>query len=327
MSSRSEVERIKSSLILTAELLAGKVLADLALGSPIKLAHLAIRLPAIVIRLKRLITACEAMIQQFSSAETRLVAGMTLEVGAVTGLIGNFSVSAKQVGNSYDGVGTPSLSEATTRLKQLEGYASPRIRVEKYQGAAIVYLPGTKTGSFGWNSNSMDMKTNLQEFVGQPSNVQLGVRQALDLAGVKPTDRLMLIGHSQGGLAAMSIAEASGKGNFPYNVAKVITFGSPVGQKFPNISVKVLSVENSSDLVPRLDLAENPESPNWLTLKPNITKDPINVHLMESYSQGLLDLPLSREQKDYVKQFEDFSDSKAEVTFYELNQGQGSVVQ
>ena len=294
-------------------------------GSPLKLAHLAIRLPSIVVRIKKLITACEAIIQQIASTESRLVAGMALEVGSVTGLIGNFPVSVARSGNIFQGAPSPTLGAMAARMRQLEAIGTATIRIEKYRGAAIVYLPGTKTGSFGWSTNPMDMKTNLQAYVGQTSNVQRGLAEALRQASVAPTTRIMLIGHSQGGLTAM--AAASNHGDFPYKIEKVVTFGSPVGQKVQIGATKVLAVENSSDLIPTLDLKDNPSSPNWLTLRPKAIDNPVSIHLMDAYQQSISHLDLNAEQQNYVKQFESFAEGTAEVSFYDLIQGPVSSAQ
>jgi pimeloyl-ACP methyl ester carboxylesterase len=127
----------------------------------------------------------------------------------------------------------------------------------------------------------------------------------------------MLVGHSQGGLVAMSAAERSKSGKFPYFVEKVVTFGSPVGAKYPELLPEVLSVENKSDLVPKLDLKSNPDSPNWLTLEGQVEGDPITAHLMESYLQISSEI----DQTGKASAFVNFAEGTATVTNYELSQG------
>lgn len=321
LSSRAEIERVRNSLVLTTEFLTGKILLDLISGSELKMAHLAIRLPAIITRIKRLIGACETMLQQFSATESRLVATMALEAGTISGLIRESPVAASQIRQVSNGIAPPTIQDMAARMKQLENYGSAIVRIEKYASGVIVYLPGTKTGSLGWTNNPMDMKANLQEFVGQPSNLQGGVIMELKAAGVTANDRVMLVGHSQGGLAAMSMAEESSSGSFPYKVVNVVTFGSPVGQKNVNSEVNVLSLENDSDLVPKLDGRGNPTTPNWLTLRSKSIGDPISVHLMESYQRNSLQMQLSASQTHYVKLFEDFTSGPGDVYLFELTQG------
>ena len=302
---------------MTAEVLAAQLVIDVTQGSPIKLAHLAIRLPAVVTRLRRLITAFEAMLERITATENRLLAGMALDIGITTGLIINPPVrisSAIEVGRTKAPANLTSIAE---RMKMLDNRGSPTIRIEKYANAAIVFVPGTRTGSLGWTSNPMDMKTNLQEISGRVSNVEIGLEKALAAAGVKPTDRVMLVGHSQGGLVAISAAERSKTGQFPFLVEKVVTFGSPVASHASKNLPAVLAVENSYDLVPKLDGKSNPKAPNWQTHQGSVAGDPIAAHLMESYSQISSEL----DKSGAPREFSNFAEGAATVTYFELSQG------
>lgn len=317
LSSRTEIERIRNSLVGIAELLAAQLVIDVAQGSPIKLAHLAIRLPAVITRLRRLITACEAMLERITATETRLIAGMAIDIGITTGLVLNPPVriaSAIEVGSTRAPANLTAIAE---RMRMLDNRGSPTIRVEKYAGAAIVYIPGTRTASLGWTANPMDMKTNLQEISGRISNVEIGVEKALAAAGVKPGDRIMLIGHSQGGLVSISVAKQAKSGNFPYSVEKVVTFGSPVGASAPENLPKILSVENQFDLVPKLDGKANPSAPNWLTIEGRVEGDPVSAHLMEAYSQISSEI----DKTSSASEFGNFAAGDATVTYFELSQG------
>lgn len=317
MSSRSEIERIRNSLVITAEVLAAQIVLDVVQASPIKLAHLAIRLPAVITRLRRLIIACEAMLDRIVSTENRLIAGMALDIGISTGLVINPPVQVsdgRQLGKT---VAPRTLAEIAERLMHLDNRGTPTIRIERYANAAIVYLPGTRTGSLGWTDNPMDMKTNLQAMSGRVSNVQLGLQKALMASGVSSTERVMLVGHSQGGLVAVTAAEHAKKGTFPFNVEKVITFGSPVGTKFPELLPNVLSVENKNDLVPKLDLKANPSSPKWLTLEGEVPGDPISTHRMGAYRQISEEMDGTENAADFAK----FASGQATVTNYDLSQG------
>jgi hypothetical protein len=317
LSSRSEVERIRNSLVITAELLAAQLVLDVVQGSPLKIAHLAIRLPAVITRLRRLILACEAMLDRITTTENRLLAGMALDIGITTGLVINppVRISAELILGKT--TAPLSLTTIAQRLTLLQNRGNATIRIEKYANAAIVYIPGTRTGSFGWTSNPMDMKTNLQELSGRVSNVEIGLEKALAAAGVKSTDRVMLVGHSQGGLVAISAAKRSKTGIFPYLVEKVVTFGSPVGANYPNSQTQVLSVENSYDLVPKLDGKANPESPNWVTWEGSVEGNPISAHLMESYQQIAKDI----DRTEDVREFVNFASGDAIVSYFELSQG------
>jgi hypothetical protein len=317
LSSRAEIERIRNSLVVTAEVLAAQLIIDVAQGSPIKLAHLAIRLPAVITRLKRLIVACEAMLERITVTENRLLAGMALDIGITAGLVINPPVQISGgavVGKTKAPLALTTIAE---RLMYLDNRGSPSIRIEKYSNSAIAYIPGTRSGCLGWTSNPMDMKTNLQEMSGRRSNVEIGLQAALAAAGVKPTDRVTLVGHSQGGLVAISAAERSKTGKFPFLVDKVITFGSPVGSNLAKNLPNVLSVENKFDLVPKLDGKANPDAKNWITLEGEVHGDPVSAHLMETYRQISAEIDGNRQTPKWIN----FEPGVAEVKYYELSQG------
>ena len=317
LSSRSEIERIRNSLIVTAEVLAAQLTVDVLQGSPLKLAHLAIRLPAVITRLRRLIVACETMIDRIATTENRLLAGMALDIGLTTGLVINppLRVVSKLTAGKTNAPKT--LTSIAERLMQLDNRRTPTIRIEKYVNAAVAFIPGTQSGSFGWTSNPMDMKTNLQQMSGRRSNVEIGLGKALAAAGVKPSDRVMLVGHSQGGLVAISAAEHSKTADFPYNVEKVITFGSPVGSNYPKSLPQVVSVENKYDLVPVLDGKTNPRVSNWLTLEGEVPGNPVSAHLMESYRQIASEI----DQSGKLPEIFALGEESAEVSYFELSQG------
>jgi pimeloyl-ACP methyl ester carboxylesterase len=83
---------------------------------------------------------------------------------------------------------------------------------------------------------------------------------------VGPNDPVMLVGHSQGGIVAARAANGFVAGG-QYNVTHVVTAGSPVGRIPVPDGVQMLSLENSGDIVPHLDAAENPASDNRTTVK------------------------------------------------------------
>jgi pimeloyl-ACP methyl ester carboxylesterase len=76
----------------------------------------------------------------------------------------------------------------------------------------------------------------------------------------------MLIGHSQGGMVAAQAAHDTGTGGFNYNVTHVLTAGSPVARYDIPGHVQVMALENSHDITPHLDAADNPDRPNFTTV-------------------------------------------------------------
>jgi pimeloyl-ACP methyl ester carboxylesterase len=134
--------------------------------------------------------------------------------------------------------------------------------------AYIVDLPGTKAWNLpgGVDTALNDAGTNVHAMGGDVTTRQKAIAEALHLAGANSTDPVMLIGHSQGGIVAAQIAQAAGTSDFNYNVTHVVTAGAPIARiDIPN-NVQVLALENSHDIVPHLDAADNPDRPNLTTV-------------------------------------------------------------
>ncbi len=112
-----------------------------------------------------------------------------------------------------------------------------------------VLIPGTRSWLPG-TTDTQDMLSNLQEVAGRTSDQQVAVLAAMDLAGIRPGDPVELVGHSQGGAVALSIASSEESSRF--NFVSVLTAGAP-SPGSPAISVPVLSLENTADIVPALD--------------------------------------------------------------------------
>jgi len=101
---------------------------------------------------------------------------------------------------------------------------------------------------------------------GEPTAYQEAVADALRRSGASPTDPVMLVGHSQGGMVAARSADGFVRSG-QFNVTHVVTAGSPVGRTPVHDSVQVLSLENRYDLVPRADAADNPDALNRTTVR------------------------------------------------------------
>jgi len=133
----------------------------------------------------------------------------------------------------------------------------------------IVDIPGTRDWNLPWQpGGANDTGTNVDAMAGNPTVLQRGIEQALADAyarhGVPADTPVMLAGHSQGGIVAAGAADdliAAG-----YQVTHVVTAGSPVGRIDVPDSVRVLSLENSGDLVPHLDATDNPGAANRTTV-------------------------------------------------------------
>jgi hypothetical protein len=143
-----------------------------------------------------------------------------------------------------------SLGELADRVPPA-GAAEPQVRVERYDDPDgrrwIVYVTGTVTFAADGGAEPFDMRSNLQGVAGRPSASQEAVLQAMRTAGVRTDEPVLLVGHSQGALDAVRIAEHGG-----YRVGGVVTLGGPTGQIALSPSVPVLALEHDEDPVPAL---------------------------------------------------------------------------
>jgi hypothetical protein len=131
---------------------------------------------------------------------------------------------------------------------------------------AIVDITGTKSWDPLPTRDVTSLTTNGRALVGDRTAYEDGVLAAMRQAGVRPGDDVMMIGHSEGGMVAVTSArDAVASGEF--NVTHVITAGSPIGRTVGRLpsSVQVLALENKRDVVPHLDGVANPDEPNVTT--------------------------------------------------------------
>lgn len=177
-----------------------------------------------------------------------------------------------------------SLAEAMRRLdrvaEQPDGFQIERIGTPPDEVYAV-YLPGTKAfdGPFAPGTPGLpdaltesgqvqNLGTNVAGVAGVDNAYVEAVLRALDEVDVPPDAPVALIGHSQGGLVAARVAEAIAgtEGGRPYQVTDVVTAGSPVdGIDLPE-DIRVLSLVNEYDLVPRLDGERYADRPHHTTI-------------------------------------------------------------
>ena len=174
------------------------------------------------------------------------------------------------------------LQQLTSRLIDKSG----NIRIEGYQTengrVLVVYLPGTANWNPVGNGSAFDVESNL-ELIGDQdnSNSVRAAKAAISEYGVKPTDSLILVGYSQGGMIAAELAEAGS------NISGVVTIGSPIAKSSFDSDLPVVSLEHSNDIVPALTGATNPITENWSTatrhLELNFGQNISEAHDIENY--------------------------------------------
>lgn len=127
----------------------------------------------------------------------------------------------------------------------------PQIRIERFsaptgEASWAVYLAGTSDLAAG-GDEPFDMASNLAGIAGNDAASYRATLDAMEEAGIGASDKVTLVGHSQGGLVAARIA-ASGA----YATEALVTFGSPTGQIPIPDGVAHVAVEHAEDITPAL---------------------------------------------------------------------------
>jgi pimeloyl-ACP methyl ester carboxylesterase len=159
---------------------------------------------------------------------------------------------------------------------RIESYASPQGRV------LVVYLPGTAEWNPLAKEKAFDVRSDV-ELLGtsEKSSSYRAANAALSAFGAKETDRLILVGYSQGGMIAADLAQQD------RNVIGVVTMGAPIANETLPSGLPVISLEHSNDVVPTLAGATNPITENWATATRHVELDPgenvLKAHNMSEY--------------------------------------------
>lgn len=155
--------------------------------------------------------------------------------------------AAVSAGSSTTTGGPTGVAALVAELHRITDRPDGTIAVQSLPGGQhVVYLPGTDDLGLPWefNPDVRDAQTDLTAAAGADHPYLDGVRQALHEAGIGPTDPVLLVGHSLGGMVAMQLAHDSG-----FTIAGVVTAGSP-DTDAPD--VPALSLANRGDVVPML---------------------------------------------------------------------------
>lgn len=131
--------------------------------------------------------------------------------------------------------------------------------------AWIVYVPGSEGSpdprrkEFVDADHARSYANNTGLLLGARERSLRAVEAAMRAAGVRPGERVVFAGHSQGGIIATRLAAERGDGG-------VVTVGSPGGGIALPSSVEAVHFETKGDAVPELDGRPNPATPTRTTV-------------------------------------------------------------
>ena len=314
IATREEIYRVAFEIKLAAEQLSFLHSVESLLSDPLR--QLQFRFMAINVhsKLERIYMNCLLAAESYFTTEAQInrrfeisfipqLAQIATNLGQASGWKLDQKVSAT-LSKSVVTQPPNSIAQMLERLSQVSFKGDPTVGVDVFQDSsgsklAIVYIPGTQTIEFGEGANPLDMQSNIVAMSGssQAASERAAVI-AIQQAGIKATDEVILVGHSQGGMVAGNLAANSGN----YAVAGLLTFGAPLAQlnltKFP-----VMAVEHVNDPVPNVSGKANPMRSNWVTVQRNSSQKEsealLHSHSLESYrnTSGEID----QEQKSGIQ--------------------------
>lgn len=344
IATRGEIERVQSGLAAATNLLMGQVEVTDFLTHPLKRIGLAMELPAVRERIDYLMKALDAASNEYFDGEA-LIAKELTDIGLISapvivaGLLGVVNdagllnehpnnVSAVEV-KKFRRIAPEGIGDLARRTRL--NFEPGHITIERFGSSFVAYIPGTQTWNPISGTNPLDFTSNLQAMKGPGQaaseiGVQLALNQALKNAGAGADAKVLLVGHSQGGMIAANIAQRDSR------VKGLVTLGSPISQVASQLRVPVVALEHSNDLVPKLGLKANPMAQNMVTVVREVQiSKPIDTvveaHDISNYVKTAemadesqeLGLKRVREQVLAVIGVEKGSQMEGEVTVYKLS--------
>ena len=172
----------------------------------------------------------------------------------------------------------------------------------------VVTLPSTQdwVATHGDTGATNDLDSNLALMLtpAEQTQYERAIMDAMKQADIPPTDPVMLVGFSQGGIMAGHLA-ANRSGD--YNIEAVLAYGAPIDAMNIPSTTQVLSVQHTGDVVPMLDLTDpGPNTSNHVTVQVDAHDGTIGVgsHSNDKYQDTAAN---SSELDAYEHYFDDFS--------------------
>ncbi|MDU1520964.1 MAG: alpha/beta hydrolase, partial [Actinomyces sp.] len=207
---------------------------------------------------------------------------IALTVGTATGYFRGGAVHTAVILDSDDGTPTVPPGHPTPQLRRRQppsslgdiaadiddmyycGSMGQMVKVVRVgEGDArrwIVAIPGTMHLDPTSTPNPADTESNIREVLFLPSAVRIGavkaVHEAMRRSGVDqddwPAERVLICGHSQGGMVAAALASMD-PDEAGMRVSGVMTMGSPCRRIKIRPDVTMVSIAHDQDVIPALD--------------------------------------------------------------------------
>jgi hypothetical protein len=309
VATREEIHRVAFEIKLAAEQLGAFSSIESLLSDPLRLLQYRAATISVLSKLERLHNNCLVASEQYFSTEAQIhrrfeihfvpaLAAVATNVATTLGWNLDQRVSANK--KSTAATSTPnSITQLLDRLAQLSSKRQPTVGIDLFQTAAdyrtaIVYIPGTQTLGLGDGSNPLDLQSNILAMQGNGlAASERAVLEAMKQAGIAPTDEVIFVGHSQGGMVAGNLAQHPAG----YVTAGLVTIGAPIAQ-LKLSKVPVMAIEHVNDPIPNASGRVNPITKNWVTIQrtslASESDAPMHSHSLRSYKNTTQEVDASK---------------------------------
>jgi hypothetical protein len=297
VATREEIHRVAFEIKLAAEELAAFDSIETLLSDPLHQLQYRMAIVSVLTKLEKLHGSCLLVSEQYFSTEAQIhrrfeidfipqLAAVTTNIATTLGWKLDQKVSATKT-RTITTQPPNSITELLDRLWKVSSKGEPTVGIDFFQTAdqrtAIVYIPGTQTLGLGDGSNPLDLQSNIAAMQGNGfAASERAVLEAMKQAGIEPKDKVLFVGHSQGGMVAGNLAmHPTG-----YIAAGLVTIGAPIAQ-LKLTKLPVMAIEHVNDPIPNVSGKVNPLTKNWVTIQrtslASESDAPMHSHSLNSY--------------------------------------------
>jgi hypothetical protein len=308
VATREEIHRVAFEIKLAAEELGAFGSIETLLSNPLHQLQYRMAIVSVLTKLEKLHGSCLLASEQYFSTEAQIhrrfeidfipqLAAVTTNIATSLGWKLDQKVSATKT-RTIPTQPPNSITELLDRLWQVSTKGEPTVGIDFFQTAdqrtAIVYIPGTQTLGLGDGSNPLDLQSNILAMQGNGlAASERAVLEAMNQAGIAPTDEVIFVGHSQGGMVAGNLAQNPAG----YITAGLVTIGAPIAQ-LKLSKVPVMAIEHVNDPIPNTSGRVNPLTKNWVTIQrtsqASESDAPMHSHSLKSYKNTTQEVDVSK---------------------------------